>query len=65
MKLADLPLDTVLPPRIREAGTDDRGRCTCPECGGGLFMTDGHRFRCRVCEGEFLEVKEAHDLIKR
>lgn len=65
MKLADLPLDTVLPPRIREAGTDARGRYTCPECGGGLYMTDSHQHQCRVCEQAYLEVEEAHDLFDR
>jgi hypothetical protein len=63
MKLADLPIDTVLPPRIREAGVDDRGRHTCPECEGGLFMLDANQFKCRACESTFLEVEEAHDFL--
>lgn len=65
MKLADLPIDPILPPRIRVAERDDRERYTCPECGGGLYMTGANQHQCRVCEAQYLEVEEAHDLHDR
>lgn len=57
LRLADHPIDPVLPPHVREAGTDDRGRHTCPECGGGLYDDHGLHV-CRVCEGRFVEITE-------
>jgi DNA-directed RNA polymerase subunit RPC12/RpoP len=61
MKLADLPLDTILPPRIRFAERDGRD-FACPECGGRLMNRTGDTWTCAVCEADFLEVEEAHDL---
>jgi tRNA(Ile2) C34 agmatinyltransferase TiaS len=65
MKLADLPMDTILPPRVRSVDRDEKGRWLCPECGGGLYMTGAARHRCRVCEAEFVEVEEAHELTRK